>query len=86
MICAKCGAWSVVLATRQKKKDRGQRITRERICANEHRFTTVETLVERPPVRGPEYRRRHAAGESIRHIAAHFGVTPDAVRRAINRK
>jgi transcriptional regulator NrdR family protein len=86
MICAKCGAWSLVLATRQKKKDRGLRVIRERICANEHRFTTEEVAIAKPPAHSRDYLRHHAAGESIRHIAAHFGVTPDAVRRAINRK
>lgn len=84
MICHQCGVWSDVLSTRQQQ--RGLVVKRERQCANGHRFSTLEKLIERPPPRGPEYCRRHAAGESIRHIAAHFGVTPDAVRRAINRK
>lgn len=84
MICHQCGVWTDVLSTRQRH--RGLAIQRERQCANGHRFLTLETLTQRPPSRGPEYCRRHAAGESIAHIAKECGVTRDAVRRAINRQ
>lgn len=84
MICHQCGVWSDVLSTRQQQQ--GLVVKRERQCANGHRFSTLEKLIERPPPRGPEYCRRHAAGESINHIAHSCGVSRDAVRRAINRQ
>jgi transcriptional regulator NrdR family protein len=40
MNCPKCGAWSRVLATREK--DNGHLSSRKRECANLHRFSTVE--------------------------------------------
>lgn len=40
MKCPTCGAWSIVKDTRE----RPNYITRRRLCANDHRFTTKEFL------------------------------------------
>lgn len=40
MKCPTCGAWSIVKDTRE----RPNYITRRRLCANGHRFTTKEFL------------------------------------------
>jgi hypothetical protein len=42
--CPTCGIWSEVLDTRQR--DQGHRIERRHLCANGHRFVTVQ--IHRP--------------------------------------
>ena len=44
MKCPKCGAWSLVMETRER--DGGHRMERRRECANGHRFSTTE--IHRP--------------------------------------
>jgi len=43
MKCPACGAWVLVLYT--KKKDDNTK-HRRYVCGNEHRFTTVESVVK----------------------------------------
>ena len=50
MKCPHCGAWTYVLETRKY----GENQTRRRYeCANEHRFTTLEGIVDGRCVRVP---------------------------------
>lgn len=43
MKCPRCGAWTEVLQTRTRQD--GAK-TRRYVCANEHRFTTLEQFKE----------------------------------------
>lgn len=62
MKCPACGAWVLVLYT--KKKDDNTK-HRRYVCGNEHRFTTIESVVKmlKPKhVKQTEQGRKSASG------------------------
>jgi transcriptional regulator NrdR family protein len=49
MKCPECGAWTIV---KEVRKSVGNTRRRRLECANEHRFTTLETIIDtKTPIR-----------------------------------
>lgn len=67
MKCPTCGAWAEVLETRQA--DDGHRVNRWHLCANKHRFPTVE--VHRPVFCSAKQRQRNFLHTVRRRVAIH---------------
>lgn len=69
MKCPHCGAWSDVLSTRDGR--------RRRQCANNHRFSTLEAVVQEPlPLRDRDEQILKAVreGQTMKAAAASFGL------------
>ena len=86
MKCPYCSTWS------QVKETRGVR--RRRICANQHLFTTIETLAGRKP-KGPgatalsdrdkQIVAQVIEGRAPANVAASFNLSHNRVNRIVKR-